>query len=221
MSVAIRKTEALWERHYRRDRSLQVYPDENLVRLLKMRQRERALPERNPGAALDLGCGKGRHIALLQELGYAPLYGSDTSSEALAYCRRKFPKIDLFALQGEQLLSDSFSFPLQEGSLSVVILWGVLHYNCDAAICSLLREARRLLAAEGCLYFTLRAATDSHFASNAAMQGASIRLFTEETARALLTAYFPVVELGYSERSPLGQLERRICHWFGQAKKSG
>lgn len=263
MLSALQKTRSLWQRHYQRERSLQIYPDENLVRLLKITEREGHLPDRDapPGktassktasikaasgktasikaasslAALDLGCGMGRHIRLLQDLGYAPVYGSDISSVALDYCRQAYPQAHLFELQEKEFLEKKLEkklleidkellprrslLPFDEGYFSAIILWGVLHYNSQEVVSSLLTEAGRLLADDGFVYFTLRASADTHFSSNADLKGGAIHLYSEREARQLLASSFSVVELGYSERSPLDQLERRICHWFGRASK--
>lgn len=201
-------TRARWDAHYTRDRARQSYPDENLVRLLS---------KLDAGPALDLGCGSGRHLALFTDLGFAPLYGCDTSPNAIELCRERFPDAELFTATPN---GASYLTPLCSASLAVVVAWGVLHYNSPEEILGLLAETGRVLAPGGKFLGTLRAVGDSHFTSNGDMQGAAIRFFTESEARALLEgAGFTNVQLGYAERAPVGELERRVCHWIFSAER--
>lgn len=201
-------TRARWDAHYTRDRARQSYPDENLVRLLAKME---------PGPALDLGCGSGRHLALLADLGYAPIYGCDSSANAVELCRERYPQAEVFVAAPD---GASFLTPLSGASLAAVVAWGVLHYNSPEEILGVLAETGRLLAPGGKFLGTLRAAGDSHFATNGDMLGAAIRFFTEGEARALLAgAGFTNVQLGYAERAPVGELERRVCHWIFSAER--
>jgi SAM-dependent methyltransferase len=203
-----RTTRAHWDAHYTRDRSRQSYPDENLVRLLSKLE---------PGPALDLGCGSGRHLALLADLGYGPIYGCDSSANAVELCRERYPGAEVFVVAPE---GASFLTPLCSASLAAVVAWGVLHYNSPEEILGVLAETGRLLAPGGKFLGTLRAAGDSHFSSNGDMLGAAIRFFSESEARGLLEgAGFTNVQLGYAERAPVGELNRRICHWIFSAER--
>jgi SAM-dependent methyltransferase len=110
--------------------------------------------------------------------------------------------------------------PLRSASLAAVVAWGVLHYNSPEEILGVLAETGRVLAPGGKFLGTLRAAGDSHFASNGDMLGAAIRFFSETEARQLLQgAGFTNVQLGYAERAPVGELERRVCHWIFSAER--
>lgn len=203
-----RATRAHWDAHYTRDRSRQSYPDENLVRLLSKLE---------PGPALDLGCGSGRHLALLADLGYGPIYGCDSSANAVELCRERYPGAEVFVVAPE---GASFLTPLCSASLAAVVAWGVLHYNSPEEILGVLAETGRLLAPGGKFLGTLRGAGDSHFSSNGDMLGAAIRFFSESEARGLLEgAGFTNVQLGYAERAPVGELNRRICHWIFSAER--
>jgi len=193
----IRRTTAAWDEHYGRDRARQSYPDENLVRIVKQIE---------PGAALDYGCGSGRHVALLLNEGFSPVYGTDISETALQLCESTYPDARFFPIK-----DGSVSLP--DHSLRLVLLWGVLHYNSDDGIDAILNESIRLLAPDGVLAGTLRAVGDTHFADNSDINDAFIRYFTQEEALNLLSSRFEDVKLGYSERSPIGELSRRICHW--------
>ncbi|MEQ9363228.1 MAG: methyltransferase domain-containing protein [Leptospirales bacterium] len=200
-------TREAWERHYGREKSRQAYPDENLVRLLAHVE---------PGVALDLGCGSGRHLSLLLDFGFAPLHGCDTSEASLKISAEVCPPARLFRIDPAGT-PENFRLPLLDGSCRVVVCWGVLHYNSDRLARAMLAEAARVLQPGGEVLGTLRSEGDTHFQGNADMDGAAIRLFTESDARGLLGRSFDRVELGYAERSPVGALDRRVCHWIFRA----
>jgi SAM-dependent methyltransferase len=194
-----------WERHYARPRSMQEYPDENLVRLVK----------RFPlGPVLDYGCGSGRHIHLLLNEGFTEVYGTDISQTALRSCSELYPDIR-FIMPDEIISNDGgFRLPFEDESLAAIIAWGVLHYNSEEAIRSLLQEFARVLRPGGVLAGTLRAAGDTHFRSNTDMADVRIATYELDEARALISSQFPQTDFGYAERSPVGELSRKICHWL-------
>ncbi|HOQ12674.1 MAG TPA: class I SAM-dependent methyltransferase, partial [Spirochaetota bacterium] len=70
-----------WEQHYKKEKSLLSYPDENLVRMLALYLRE----QKNTSdlIAIDLGCGTGRHLKLLEDFNMKTI-GADFSFNALS-----------------------------------------------------------------------------------------------------------------------------------------
>jgi len=196
-----------WDRHYGRSRSVQDYPDENLVRLLK----------KHPGqSGLDLGCGSGRHISLLRDCGYSAIHATDVSETALELCRKRFRYALFHPLDARMLKKNHFEIPLPEESLDTVIAWGVLHYNPDEMIASMLKEVMRILKQGGRFLGTLRSHRDTHFKNNPDMDGANLKTYTRPEAMDLLKDYFADVSLGYVERIPVGS-KYRVCHWIFDA----
>lgn len=195
----------LWDDHYRKSKSRLTYPDENLVRLLS------DLP---PGAALDLGCGSGRHLPLLENFGFHPVIGADSSETSIALCRTVYPQYEFHLLTVDENSPGSLCLNFDNASLQLVILWGVLHYNGETIRERLLREVARVLAPSGTVLGTLRAGSDTHLRDNADLPGVAARYFDEAGTRALLDKHFAIVELGYMERTPIGDLNRKISHWI-------
>lgn len=201
----------LWDDHYRKSKSRLAYPDENLVRLLG------DLPA---GAALDLGCGSGRHLPILENFGFHPVIGVDVSETGVELCCTLHPQYEFHHLKVDESDPRSLSLNFEDDSLRLVVLWGVLHYNSEPIRNRLLEEVARVLSPDGTLLGTLRAGSDTHLRDNADLPGIAVRYFDEAETRALLGARFGVVELGYMERTVVGDLERKISHWIFRCRQT-
>ncbi len=194
----------VWDAHYQRKRSRLSYPDENLVRLLVAAEGTDLFP----GPVLDFGCGSGRHSLLLAERGWSNVTGLDVSETSVQACRNLVPEGNF------SVVPESGRLPFGEGSFSVVIAWGVLHYNNEATRRLIQSEIARVLRPGGLFLGTLRADSETHVQTNADLPDAVVELFDEQRARSTLAEHFSDVELGYMERSPIGDLSRKIAHWF-------
>ncbi len=206
----------LWEKHYHRPRSAQIYPDEALVRILSQVHDNLQNLSHSPGTfpgALDFGCGSGRHISLMKDLGFSPIFGCDVSEEALKISATHHPGASLSLIEPDSFESDGYQLPIPDQSLSVVVMWGVLHYNGEAARNRIFQEAKRVLRPQGSVIGTLRSTNDTHFQKNADMSGVAIRLFTLDEVQALLAAHLKEYRIGYLERAAPGDLEHRVAHW--------
>ena len=205
-----------WNRHYQTEKSRQLYPDENLVRLLAAARSE-LNPER--ASALDYGFGSGRHLHLLQEMRFGRIAGCEISDVACEQGRQSFPEMDLRLVTEADINEADSKLPFDDESFDVIVCWGVLHYLSDSGRIRLLEEFSRLLTPRGLFVGTLRSNRDTHFA-HSDVSDASMTLFSEEDARTLLDRFFKDVELGHMERTPIGKLDQRIAHWFFRARRS-
>ncbi|TGL90678.1 class I SAM-dependent methyltransferase [Leptospira congkakensis] len=199
----------VWDEHYERPKSKLAFPDENLIRLLSKIQPK----NRN---ALDFGCGSGRHSYLLQNEGYK-VTGCDTAKTT----------IDL--LNGESssirfLHTPDSDLPFSPKEFGLIISWGVFHYNQREDAKKLLSSLYESLDTNGYLLGSIRADGDTHLGLSKGkmnlkdLSGGYAETYSLEDLQTFLSI-FSKISIGYSERTPLGKLEERICHWFFLAEK--
>ncbi|GBF49279.1 putative S-adenosylmethionine-dependent methyltransferase [Leptospira ryugenii] len=199
----------VWDKHYQRGKSKLSYPDENLVRLLARIQTTKPL-------ALDFGSGSGRHVPLLEELGFQ-VEIADASLVSVANLKNTFPEAKIYHTPNPPL-------PFQRECYGLIVSWGVFHYNKRDVANQMVSELKESLVPQGYLLGSVRANTDTHLALQDGkmqledLQGGYAETYSEEELRGLLSG-FADVQLGYSERTPLGKLNERICHWFFLARK--
>ncbi len=95
---------------------------------------------------LDIGCGYGRTLNELQQLGYTNLHGMDFSSAMIRRGRTQFPSLDLRVM-------DKGIIPLCDSSVDAVILFAVLTcIRSDDDQKTLMAEIRRILKPGGIVY---------------------------------------------------------------------
>jgi len=211
-------TEGTWENHYHREKARLTFPDENLVRLIAKHSGQGST---DPGfTALDLGCGTGRHISLLDSLGFKRVIGMDLSFRALELCRD---------LCHPLVQNDNTRIPLRDRSIDLVIAWGSLHYNRKKDMKAMLGEISRILKTEGRLFATLRTDRDTCLRSGEMtgdnewitdlndISGSLVSFYSEEE---LLPNFsmFKSMEYGIMERSLMGNTSSIISHWIIHAR---
>ena len=91
--------------------------------------------------ALDLGCGSGRHLALLAQHGLRP-FGIDLSASALVKSRRFAPGLPLAQAAANRL-------PFADEAFGFVLAWGVLFHLHPDHLPDALRDIRRVLSRGG------------------------------------------------------------------------
>lgn len=211
--------DASWETHYTAGKSELLYPDENLVRLLR---KNRLLAVPAGLTAVDLGCGSGRHLRLLADLGVSRIVGLDASFNALVISRRQCP--------GPLLQGNNLHLPLKSGSADIVIAWGSLHYNNKYDLIAMLEEVLRVLKPGGYLFATLRSGRDTclrrgkHLGNDTwitdldDISGSTASFYSEEEVKVSFSI-FRGFTYGLMERTIMGDITKLISHWVIEARK--
>jgi SAM-dependent methyltransferase len=104
-----------------------------------------------PFRILDLGCGTGRHLVYLEELGYKA-YGLDISPTGLAYSRNWLQKKDLPV---RILMADMTSLPYSSAVFDMIISTYVIHHNTLAGMRRTIKEMHRLLKPGGTILISI------------------------------------------------------------------
>jgi len=208
-----------WDKHYTRERSVLMYPDENLVRMIK---KHVAVKEAGSLSAVDLGCGTGRHLKMLSEAGIRNITGLDNSFNAVKICKESFSS---FMVQG-----DNRHLPFKDLSFDIAVSWGSLHYCAKDFLPVQMDEIYRVIAGEGCFFGTLRSERDTYLKKGRDLGNGtwitdlsdienSIVSFYSEDELNLYFKAFSKFEYGLIERTILGDMTKVISHWIFRAVK--
>ncbi len=158
---------AQWDACWDHEEAQPWYPDEQVVRFLARyiarrsgfaRHAVRHAQERVP-VALDLGCGKGRHVVLMRELGI-DAYGLDVSERAIEFTR------EWLASRGDtaHLTASSMTeLPYPDGHFDCVISHGVFDHALKAVRVAAYAEVERVLKPGGWFFVSLISERDSAY----------------------------------------------------------
>jgi ubiquinone/menaquinone biosynthesis C-methylase UbiE len=206
-----------WDNHYTRSKSELLYPDENLVRLLN-----KSVRDHGAMTAVDLGCGSGRHLRLLSDMGISRIVGLDVSHGALAISRKT----------GQTLLvqGNTMQLPLKDGTADIIIAWGSLHYNVKSDLAPMLAEIIRTLKKDGHVFATLRSSRDTYLKRGKHLgndtwitdlediSGSTASFYSENEIKKELSV-FTEYSYGLIERTLVGDISSLISHWIIHARK--
>ena len=209
-----------WNDHYSEKKSLLSYPDENLVRLISNKiNRSKSVKDL---LAIDIGCGSGRHIALLKESGIEKVYGSDYSLNALKLCQ----KVNLKNV----INCENRKMPFKDNTFDIAVAWGSLHYSTKDETPAMLNEIRRIIKKDGELFATLRRDNDTYLKTGIDLgnntwktglddiSGTVVSFFNESEINKLFSS-FSNFSYGWIERTIIGDTGKVISHWIISAKK--
>ena len=100
----------------------------------------------NSGLVVDYGCGYGRTLNQLQDIGFNALIGFDYSAEMISRGRKEFPHLDLRMSKYNLIECDS-------GTVDMVIIFAVLTCIIDnQEQKKLIHEVERVLKPNGLIY---------------------------------------------------------------------
>lgn len=158
---------ALWDTAWSHAEAQPWYPDEQVVRFLARHVARRtgfaAGDVRHSGDApargLDAGCGKGRHVITLAELGLEAC-GVDISDVSVEFARQWLAARGLEAEIRQAPLSE---IPYQDEAFDFIICHGVLDHMLASDRKSGLSEMRRVLKTGGLLFVSVINPGDSAY----------------------------------------------------------
>jgi SAM-dependent methyltransferase len=228
MSTARRQA---WEDSYARLENHLFWPCEEVVRFISRYVRRRigphqfADPPDGPAAhaprALDLGCGIGRHLRLLNEFELEP-FGIDLSATAIAKAREWLG--DVAANTAVGTIAD---LPWDDAFFGLVVSHAVLDSVPFGLASAAVREAERVLAPGGYLYCDLIAFDERRPSDRLEIQ------VDTEFERGTIQSYFDEARLSELLPSGLELVERTLVtrqtppydapsgRWHVVARKSG
>lgn len=215
----MQQSQMQWNAHYQNEKSQLAYPDENLVRLISL-----FLKEKNSQhlKALDLGCGSGRHVIVLKQMGFDYVIGSDYSLNALLYSSKK--------INAPFVMAQNTELPFRNEIFDVVVSWGSLHYAHKNFLPCMISEIKRVLKKGGWHIGTLRSSRDTyakygmHLENNVwqtklnDLSGSIISFYDEDELKQALSCY-TAFEYGIMERTILGDMNKLISHWYFWAQR--
>ena len=209
-----------WNNHYNEKKSILSYPDENLVRLISNKiNRSKSIKDLK---AIDVGCGSGRHIALLKESGIETVYGSDYSLNALQLCQ----KLNLKNI----INCENTKMPFKDNTFDIAVTWGSLHYSTKDETAIMLNEIKRIIKKDGELFATLRRDNDTYLKTGTNLgnntwktglddiSGSIVSFFDESEIIGLFNS-FTSFSYGWIERTIIGDTGKIISHWVISAVK--
>ncbi len=142
------------------------------------------LPSRS-GPVLDAGCGPGRDLKLLKELGVQQLYGIDLSEKMLEIARKVCPEAHLTIMDVRKL-----KFP--ENFFAGILCVGVLLHLPPSDFETALREFQRILKPGGAIFLSVKEGKGKRIKPDGRIEYLYSQDFVED---ALLSHHFKIVDI--------------------------
>lgn len=185
-----------WEEAYRKQQNLLFYPDEEVVRFVARHFRRRVglhvwedlRSFSEPVAALDLGCGAGRHYMFLRECGFET-YGIDLSEAALEYARAWALEAGVPQPEASLVRGTAQQLPWPARSFDCVVSHAVLDSMPFALARQAVLEVARVLRHDGLLYVDLISGDAREFYGEEEVQGPH--------EQGTIQSYFNVTKIGH------------------------
>ncbi len=170
-----RSLETMWDLSYQNGENLLYWPHEEIIRFVSTFVTKRTgfssfqdLNNLNMKRVLDLGCGGGRHLIFLREMGLDP-YGIDLSSVSVSLARAWWSaaieeEVSGQAVEDRILAGDSGDLPFEDNFFGFAVSHGVLDSMpmVDAKLS--IQELARVLVPGGMAYIDLISGDDAQHA---------------------------------------------------------
>ena len=156
---------AEWDAAYALKQNFLYYPNEEVIRFISRFWRQRIGIEeyrdktryRNGMKSLDLGCGIGRHVVYLHDVGFES-HGIDLSAEAIGAARQWGRGLGI--PEDRFVLGNSKVLPWEDGAFHCIVSHGVLDSMPFEVAKQTMVEVDRVLASDGLVYIDLISSDD-------------------------------------------------------------
>lgn len=181
---AVRLDQA-WDQLHALPRFRPAYPSESVVRFVARRLgRPADDPTATPRDVLDMGCGAGRHLALLADAGHR-VVGSDYSRAGLHHTR------EALAGRADRVTQAPMeALPFRSGSFDGVVAWGVVNYATPEGLQTAVDELRRVLRPGGACLVVTRGTGDGRYGQGREVGRHSFVLESDDTNEAGMVMTF-------------------------------
>jgi len=162
--VSLKKKE--WNESYKKKNNFVFYPHEEVIRFVSKYLKKRiGLNEyiiiKDAVKGLDLGCGIGRHIIYLEEMGFET-YGIDISNEAIEYAKKWSITKNMHQLCNRIIVGSAAKMPYNNEFFDFAVSHGVLDSMYFSMAQTVVKETWRVLKSGGLFYFDVISGDDKN-----------------------------------------------------------
>lgn len=153
-----------WNKSYKNKDNFVFYPHEEIIRFVsKYIRKKKSLEEfekfSNMNRCLDLGCGIGRHVIFLDDMGFE-VYGIDLSYEAIKYAENWCDKLNKCKLKDRLLVGSAVSMPYKSNFFDFIVSHGVIDSMSFDIAKKTIEEVHRVIRKGGLFYFDVISGCD-------------------------------------------------------------
>lgn len=153
-----------WNNSYKNKDNFLFYPNEEVIRFVskyikKKIDHKKYIVKLDMNTCLDLGCGIGRHIVYLDDLGF-DVYGIDISDEAINFAKKYFDNIKKSYLKDKIVVGSITDLPYPNVFFDFIVSHGVLDSMSFNIAQKGINEIYRVLKKGGLLYFDVVSGCD-------------------------------------------------------------
>ncbi len=203
---------AAWEEAYNNRDNIVFYPDEHVVRTMAYYVKKRVgldeyITKRDVKTVLDLGCGMGRHVKYLDEMGYET-YGIDLSETAIGLAKKWFSSVNKEYLSEKIQSGSATDLPYADAFFDLVLSYGMLDCMHFELALQSVNEATRVLKTGG--IFIVDVYSDNF--EEKGNEGYEVIAETNGTAANTVRSYFDMAKLNQLLGGRYTIIDHRLMH---------
>lgn len=157
-----------WDKSYKRGDNFLFYPNEEIIRFANLYLKKRISitgykPIGKAKRSLDIGCGIGRHVWYLDEMGIET-YGIDISRVAIELAKKTACQIHKEHLVKRFMVMSGVAVKFRDAFFDVIVSHGTLDSMRFTMAKKTVSEAERVISNNGYMYMDLISGDDSYHA---------------------------------------------------------